>query len=151
MMTIFHKLNDDRGIRCKKICSVSSAIKKSGDAKRNLIHKDESGRFWSTFLFTGFIFATILHFWFWYMLAEGWGSFFTPSLIGLFVFSFVGFGGSMGVVAKLFGWRSPKHARQAMLRAKLCPSCGYSIAELIPESDGCAVCPECGAAWGFDG
>jgi hypothetical protein len=28
-----------------------------------------------------------------------------------------------------------------------CLVCAYPIADLEPESDGCTVCPECGAAW----
>lgn len=36
---------------------------------------------------------------------------------------------------------------RAIVRRKLCPSCGYSLRGLRPERDGCAVCPECGAAW----
>ncbi len=28
-----------------------------------------------------------------------------------------------------------------------CPACGFSLAELIPEPDGCSVCPECSGAW----
>jgi len=34
-----------------------------------------------------------------------------------------------------------------LLRSEYCPSCGYSLAEVPPEPDGCSVCPECGAAW----
>jgi hypothetical protein len=29
----------------------------------------------------------------------------------------------------------------------MCPACGHSLTGLAPESDGCTVCPECGAAW----
>ncbi|MEO0482380.1 MAG: hypothetical protein AAF138_02030 [Planctomycetota bacterium] len=28
-----------------------------------------------------------------------------------------------------------------------CGACGYSLAEIPVQSDGCKVCPECGAAW----
>jgi len=28
-----------------------------------------------------------------------------------------------------------------------CASCRYNVAEIEPETDGCVVCPECGAAW----
>ena len=33
------------------------------------------------------------------------------------------------------------------LRERICPSCGYRLDGLTPESDGCTVCPECAAAW----
>ncbi len=29
----------------------------------------------------------------------------------------------------------------------VCPSCGYELAGIPTASDGCTVCPECGAAW----
>ncbi len=43
--------------------------------------------------------------------------------------------------------------RQASLRASaavemgFCGGCGYKLAGLEREEDGCVVCPECGAAW----
>ncbi len=40
-------------------------------------------------------------------------------------------------------------AVEAMLRERLCASCAYDLAALIPDPDGCRVCPECGAAWKF--
>jgi Zn-finger nucleic acid-binding protein len=36
---------------------------------------------------------------------------------------------------------------RALLEGGICPCCGYSLALLPPESDGCLVCPECGSAW----
>lgn len=36
---------------------------------------------------------------------------------------------------------------RSLTRAGICPGCGYSLAELEPETDGCRVCPECGGAW----
>lgn len=30
---------------------------------------------------------------------------------------------------------------------RVCASCGYLLQDLPLESDGCTVCPECGAAW----
>lgn len=30
---------------------------------------------------------------------------------------------------------------------RVCAACGVRLAEFDPESDGCTVCPECGAAW----
>lgn len=37
------------------------------------------------------------------------------------------------------------HRRLAHLRMCLC--CGYELEGIPAESDGCTVCPECGAAW----
>ncbi len=34
-----------------------------------------------------------------------------------------------------------------LLRAGLCACCDYNLEGVLPESDGCRVCPECGAAW----
>ena len=31
-----------------------------------------------------------------------------------------------------------------------CPSCGYDLAKLTREDDGCVVCSECGSAWVVD-
>lgn len=42
------------------------------------------------------------------------------------------------------GWRLH---RRGLLALGLCPACGYEIAGLEPEADGCRVCPECGGAW----
>jgi hypothetical protein len=33
------------------------------------------------------------------------------------------------------------------VHAGLCGACGYPLESLEPETDGCVVCPECGAAW----
>jgi hypothetical protein len=37
--------------------------------------------------------------------------------------------------------------REALLGEQCCPGCGYRLAELPPDDDGCRVCPECGGAW----
>ena len=34
-----------------------------------------------------------------------------------------------------------------LLAAGRCPRCRYEIDQVPAEGDGCAVCPECGAAW----
>ncbi len=31
--------------------------------------------------------------------------------------------------------------------SRLCLCCGYGLAGVPPQQDGCTVCPECGAAW----
>jgi len=49
----------------------------------------------------------------------------------------------LGVVRRL-------HARRlarAYAMTGHCGSCAYALDGLKPESDGCRVCPECGAAW----
>ncbi len=42
--------------------------------------------------------------------------------------------------------RKSLHA-SAWLALGLCPGCAYRISDIQAESDGCRVCPECGAAW----
>jgi len=37
--------------------------------------------------------------------------------------------------------------RVALLKIGRCPSCGYALAGVEAEPDGCRVCPECGGAW----
>jgi ribosomal protein L37AE/L43A len=37
--------------------------------------------------------------------------------------------------------------RRSSIRSGRCPSCGYPIDAIEPETDGCVVCPECGSAW----
>ncbi|MEM1165048.1 MAG: hypothetical protein AAGI30_02020 [Planctomycetota bacterium] len=34
-----------------------------------------------------------------------------------------------------------------MARPPMCPACDFDLDELVPEDDGCTVCPECGTAW----
>jgi len=52
---------------------------------------------------------------------------------------------------RLGGMRSPPAdpgtASSLLLGARRCASCGYSLAGLEPQPDGCTVCAECGAAW----
>lgn len=145
-MTRWDKLDDDRGDRCE-ICSIKDAIQQSGYAKEFLVRSDETGRFWLTAISTGLVFAIWMQVFF---LIAGISTVgFSISFLGIGIFfgQAIFFGGCMGIVVKLYGWRSSKHARQALLRAGLCPSCGYTIEDLQPEHDQCVVCPECGAAW----
>jgi len=57
------------------------------------------------------------------------------------------------IVALGWGWRRAARTqlagsiRDACLSQACCASCGYSLAGLSSESDGCTVCPECAAAW----
>ncbi len=43
--------------------------------------------------------------------------------------------------------RAPQRRAEQLLQARLCGACGYSIESIETSSDGCRVCPECGAAW----
>jgi len=47
-------------------------------------------------------------------------------------------------------WQDAQSVVRAMTRSGLCPSCAYNIQGVDPETDGCTVCPECGAAWRLD-
>jgi hypothetical protein len=38
-------------------------------------------------------------------------------------------------------------AVRRILRLRLCPACAYDLGAAPTADDGCAVCPECGAAW----
>jgi len=147
MMTRWDKLRDDRG-NPSKICTIRNACKENGYAKGFLVNRDETGRFWSTFIFTGLLFASLSHLFFGIGINGGTGGpYLSLDSFGYFALEFVFYDGFMGLMDKLYGWRSSKHARQAMLRAGLCPSCAYQIYEIPPDPDGCIICPECGAAW----
>ena len=37
--------------------------------------------------------------------------------------------------------------RDILRHSMYCPSCCFTLKEVQAESDGCTVCPECGAAW----
>lgn len=41
-------------------------------------------------------------------------------------------------------------AKGMMIRSRRCPACAYRLTGIDAESDGCVVCPECGAAWELD-
>jgi hypothetical protein len=83
------------------------------------------------------------------MLWVIWGTTFRPStemvlLLGVQI--------AFGFLGLFFTWReiTRKHAAglaQAMAKAGCCASCGYGLAGLTPQGDGCVVCPECEAAW----
>jgi len=38
-------------------------------------------------------------------------------------------------------------ARESFLKRGVCPSCSYPLNRCPSDTDGCTVCPECGAAW----
>ncbi|PCI07228.1 hypothetical protein COB72_10630 [bacterium] len=51
------------------------------------------------------------------------------------------------------GWVRSRRFRRTVsiyLQRGCCPSCGYTLKDLNPESDDCVLCPECNAAWRQD-
>lgn len=63
-------------------------------------------------------------------------------------------GGVVLIAVAPFGLRTRRRVfvlhRAGWLSMGLCASCGYDIAEIEPEQDGCRVCPECEGAWKLD-
>lgn len=55
------------------------------------------------------------------------------------------------VLRRRFGPRRSTSIIDAFLEARRCPACGYDLAVGVAQDDGCAVCPECGAAWRLPG
>jgi hypothetical protein len=51
------------------------------------------------------------------------------------------------VSAGIGGRRRGAAAVTACLQSQVCPSCGYSLREILPAEDGARQCPECGGAW----
>lgn len=52
----------------------------------------------------------------------------------------------------LLAWLVPRSAwapdvAAEFLKERVCPCCHYRLHALLPDPDGCTVCPECGAAW----
>lgn len=43
--------------------------------------------------------------------------------------------------------RWPSRRAKELTQRRMCGACGYSLLRLVEASDGCTVCPECGAAW----
>jgi len=50
-------------------------------------------------------------------------------------------------VARWTRGRFTARLREAYLHAARCPSCGYSLAGILPSPDATTRCPECGRAW----
>lgn len=151
MMFAWQKLTDARG-KPRKPCQIRSACKISGYEKRFLIRRGDTTRFFVAFCVTGIPFAVFMAILMPMLVRLAIGSSpaggtFTYRTLWVFLSHLVMFGGIMGAYVTLYGWRNASCAIRAMTRAGLCPSCAYKIDELVPEPDGCTVCPECGAAW----
>jgi hypothetical protein len=56
---------------------------------------------------------------------------------------------ALGGPFMIWGYRAgqAQRIRSALLEHNYCPSCGYTLDGLEPQSDGCRVCPECASAW----
>lgn len=63
-------------------------------------------------------------------------------LVSLFFAFAVGQFVSMFRYRPMLDWIAEKR-----LGMSQCPSCRYALDDILPEPDGCTVCPECGAAW----
>ena len=153
VMFAWQKVVDARGRRWTP-CTIRHAQKSSGYAREFLLQRGETASLWWVFLICGSFFAvgmTVVYPVAMYLFMgaplrigiRGSGS----GTIFVFFFYFIGFGGIMGLFYSLYIWRSPKHARRAMLRSGLCPACAYKLDGVEPDADACTVCPECGAAW----
>lgn len=75
-----------------------------------------------------------------------------PQAAGLMILSVViapTTGAVLGALAAVRNaWRErPARLQAEMLARGLCPACGYGLAGVPPEEDGCRRCPECSAFW----
>ena len=147
MMFAWQKLVDARGAK-HEVCDLREVLRSSGNSRETVLLPGYTTPFWQGFLLAGLIFVTV-----WKLIVLTvfpiLGDLHIDSVAGLllYAFLFVFPGTLLGLEMSRYGWRSPQHAIDAMLRVRLCPSCGYSLYECESESDGCTVCPECGAAW----
>lgn len=53
----------------------------------------------------------------------------------------------MAIVHFETAWRSKDLAKMDLLPSGRCAACAFSLRGIVPEADGCTVCPECGCAW----
>lgn len=66
----------------------------------------------------------------------------SPVIMPMIAFAMVFARGVLGLGGRMPGW-----VILQMLADGRCPRCGYEIGGVPADGDGCAVCPECGAAW----
>lgn len=147
MMFRWQKLTDARG-RKWEACDVRDAIAASGLSREQLVLPGQTTPFYQGLLLGGTLIVFL-----WWLVAK----LFFPMLLDIPLWSLSGLtlygllffvpGTIFGIELARNGWHSPRYAIEAMTHAGLCASCGYRINSLQPDSDGCTVCPECGAAW----
>ncbi len=148
-----NSVEDCRGDR-QIVLPIKSVVKGSGIKRSALATPKDTVSFWKMFFLCGASFAItmILVFVGFSFAMERWlgtdlGRYLLrdwPMQIAIY---FVIYGGIIGRVYSRTMWRNPEHGQAAILRAGLCPACVYQIGDIPAESDGCTVCPECGAAW----
>lgn len=68
------------------------------------------------------------------------GALFFAQFLGLFAFTYVVL---LPISRRLYA----RDLIATCVSHGACASCGYDLREVHPSPDGCAVCPECGAAW----
>tara|TARA_R110002111_G_scaffold248811_1_gene312644 strand:+ start:486 stop:938 length:453 start_codon:yes stop_codon:yes gene_type:complete len=146
MMTRWNSVEDDRGTR-REICLVSEVVKSTGLKRCDVVDREHAGRFFPSFFWGGLFFSVLMQPLFILTGIVPLSMVVSWFFLGHTVFIFVLMGTIWGVISKQGGWRTPLHAKKASLSIGCCTSCTYSIAEITPESDGCTICPECGAAW----
>jgi hypothetical protein len=133
---------DDRG-RVVFLGAADPGERTAGKRGRRDRSAGEVVPMWAGLLFIVCLFGP----WIFFVLGPFDGS--NPGLPGTVVILGMSASISAGLaVVFLSTWRATGKARKrAALGAGRCPSCLHSLAGQSPEQDGCAVCPECGAAW----
>ena len=138
-----------------RVMPLKTVLKKSGLKRADLVRKEDLKSFWAMFILFGSVFSIVIQ------LVNTGITFATARyltspadfplvdenwiLIGLF--NFISYGGVMGFVFSRTTWRTPEHAKDAILRAGLCPACMYTIEGIPADEHGCTLCPECGVSW----
>lgn len=142
----WNSLRDGRGVRRTPL-ALCEAARLTGRDPDVLATRDDRARFWAELLWAGPLFATLMAVG--QFLVVGW-----KDPIGMALFQvkampiyFVFCGGVVALVCSRTAWRSPHHARDAMLLHDPCPACAHGLDGIPAQDDGCVVCPECGAAW----
>lgn len=139
-------LRDDRGAR-RSLAGLGHAARSTGIEPDVLATRGDMASIWPAFCVIGGVSVMLFGF--------AIPMFFESISLAEFVIAWIVcspfvflFGGvTTAFVTARAAWRSPRHARDAMLGHGLCPACVHGIDGIPPQPDGCVTCPECGAAW----
>ncbi len=132
------------------------AVLKTSDLKRaDLVCKEDLKSFWSMFILFGSIFSVMMLLVkvgialaaAWFLSTASSRAILDEDWILIALINFLIYGSIMGFVFSRVAWRSPEHAKTAILRAGLCPACVYPIKGIPADEDECTLCPECGVSW----